>query len=137
MDSDMTTGRTPALGQMITAWRQFGEPPSWNALSHELGGLAESVCLIRLSGGASVIEWAGAQAVLALGTVLAGAPADALTPGRADASREAAKALSAGNPLTVEDTFHAGADERRIARLYLPLSETPPAVACGVVRIDG
>src|ERR1700683_3263300 len=112
MDSDMTTGRTPALGQMITAWRRIGEPPSWNALSHELGGLAESVCLVRLSGDASVIEWAGAQAVLALGTVLAGAPADALTPGRADASREAAQALNAGTPLTGADPFHAGADGR-------------------------
>lgn len=136
MDSDMTTGRTPALGQMITAWRQIGEPPSWSALSGQLGGLVESVCLVRLAGGASVIEWAGAQAVLALGTALAGAPADALTPGRADASREAAQALSGSQPITVEDSFDAGADERRIARLYLPLNETPPAVACGVVRID-
>jgi hypothetical protein len=135
MDSDVTTGRTPALGQMISAWRQFADLPSWSALSGQLGGLTESVCLIRLANDGVVIEHAGVQAVMAYGAPLASAPADALTPGRPDASGEAVEALSGGQPFTVEDTFGEGADERRIARLYLPLNETPPAVACGVVRI--
>jgi hypothetical protein len=121
---------------MISAWRHFADLPSWSALRSQLGGLAESVCLMRLVDDGAVIEQSGAQATLAYGTSLAGAPASVLTPGRTDAAREAAEASRGGQPITVEDTFGAGANERRIARVYLPLSEMPPAVACGIVRID-
>lgn len=137
MDSDTTAGRTPALGQMLDAWGRLAGPRTWTALKHELGGLAESVCLIRCADPeAPVIELAGAQVVLAYGIALAGASVEALTPGRPDAAREAAEALRAVRPFTAEDDVGDGVATRRIARLYLPLEEAPPAVACGAVRID-
>jgi hypothetical protein len=137
MDSDRMAGRTPALGQMLEAWVRLAGPRTWSALKHEIGGLVESACLIRWADpGAPVIDEAGAQAVLAYAAALAGAPVEVLTPGRPDAAREAAAALSAGRPFTAEDDVGDGAATRRIARLYLPLDESPPAVACGVARID-
>ena len=138
MDRDKMIGRTPILGQMLETWRLFASPPTWDALAQTLGGLAESACLIcwAKDANAPVIEQAGAQAVLAYGTMLAGAPADILTAGRADATGEAAQALRTGQPFTVEDTIGEGSATRRIARLYLPLDATAPAVACGIVRID-
>ena len=127
-------GRTALLGQMLEAWRLGGEPPTWAALRASAGGLGESLCLIRWPGGDGdpVIAEAGAQAVLAYGAPLAGQPVQALTPGRADAAGEAEQARAAGEPFTVEDAV----GERRVARLYLPLAEAPPAVACAVTRID-
>lgn len=137
MDQEETTGRTPALAQLLGAWRESGDPPNWASLKVRLGGLSESVCLIRWTEGErAVIEEAGAQAVLAYGKPLAGASVDALTPGRSVAALEATKALESGRPFTVEDVVGAGEQARRIARFYLPLDETPPAIACGVVRID-
>jgi hypothetical protein len=137
MDSDMTRGRTPALGQMLDAWSRVTRPRTWTALKHELGGLAESACLVRWAEPeAPVIEQAGAQAVLAYGTELTGSPIGVLTPGRPGAAEEAAEGLHAGRPFTIEDSLGAGETMRRIARLWLPLSETPPAIACGVFRLD-
>lgn len=138
MDEDRTVGRAPVLGQMLATWRAFDGPPTWAALVRDLGGLGESVCLIRwpVGGGEPLIELAGAQAMLAYGTPLAGAPADILTPDRPDAAREAAVALGDQRPFAVEDDIGDGQAPRRMARLYLPLSESPPAVACGVVRLN-
>lgn len=139
MGETSTNGRTPALGQVRAAWESLTPPRTWTALTAALGGLAESLCLIRWpdGDGSLIIDQAGAQAVLVQGTVLAGASIDALTPGRPNAAREAAQALSGGRAFTVEDEAGAGVSTRRIARLYLPLDEAPPAIACAVVRIDG
>jgi hypothetical protein len=138
MDEDRTEGRTPVLARMLEIWRAFDGPPTWGALIRALGGLGESVCLIRwpVGGGEPRIELVGAQAVLAYGTLLAGRPADVLTPDRPDAAREAALALGDRHPITIEDDVGGGVAARRMARLYLPLDEQPPAVACGVVRLD-
>jgi hypothetical protein len=137
MDEGGTTGRTPLLGQVLAAWGASDGAPTWNALRVRLGGLAESVCLVTWSSsdGDAVIAQAGAQAILALGAPLAGQPVEALTPGRADAANEAARAREASQPFTVEDEVGVGG-KRRIARLYLPLNEHPPTVACAVVRVD-
>lgn len=138
MDEERTLGRTAVLGQMLETWGAFDRPPTWEALTRELGGLGESVCLIRwpFGGGDPLIEQAGALAVLAYGTPLAGQQAVILTSDRPEAAREAATALSDRRPFTVEDDVGDGLAARRVARLYLPLSESPPAVACGVVRLD-
>lgn len=132
MDETQVQGRTPLLGQVLTIWRGCGGSPTWTDLTAALGGLAESLCLVRWRDEfQAVIEVAGAQAVLVYGMPLAGRPANALT-GRRQGEDEACQARDAGGPLTVE----GGVDGRRIARLYLPLLETPPAIACAVVRID-
>lgn len=138
MDEDRTMGRAPVLGRMLEIWRAFDGPPTWAALARDLGGLGEAVCLIRwpVGGGEPLIELAGAQAVLAYGTPLAGEQAAILTPDRPDAAREAAVALGHRRPFTIEDDIGGGLAARRVARLYLPLGESPPAVACGVVRLD-
>ena len=132
-----TTGRTPLLGQMLEAWRVGGERPTWDALRVRVDGLAEALCLIRwpVADGEAAIAEAGAQAILAYGAPLAGRPVQALTPGRADAATEAERARAQGEPFTVEDEL-TGVDGRRVARLYLPLAGTPPAIACAIVRID-
>ncbi|CAN7494020.1 hypothetical protein LJR225_003470 [Phenylobacterium sp. LjRoot225] len=129
-----TTGRTALLGQLLQAWRVGGEPPTWEALRASAGGLGESLCLIRWPGadGDAVIAEAGAQAVLAYGSPLTGEPVQALTSGRRDAVEEASQARALGEPFTAEDAIGG----RRVARLYLPLDEAPPAVACAVIRID-
>lgn len=128
------SGRAPVLGQILSAWESLAAPRTWEALTTVLGGLAQSLCLITWRGadGLPIIEQAGAQAVMAQGTALVGCPADALTPGRGDGAREASQAAQLERPFTVEDAVN----DRRIARLYLPLSGTSPAVACAVVRID-
>ncbi|WP_332767787.1 hypothetical protein [Phenylobacterium sp.] len=129
-----TNGRTPVLGQILSAWESLGAPRTWDALTTVLGGLAESLCLItwRGSEGLPIIEQAGVQAVMVQGTALVGCSADALTPGRGDGAREASRATQLMRPFTVEDAVH----DRRIARLYLPLDGTSPVVACAVIRID-
>lgn len=133
-DEIPTNGRTPVLGQILSAWEELDAPRTWGALTTVLDGLAESLCLITWQGSKSVpiIEQAGAQAVMAQGDRLARYSVDVLTPGRSDGTREAAQAARLGRPLTVEDAVH----DRRIARLYLPLDGTSPVVACAVVRID-
>jgi hypothetical protein len=138
MDDKQMTGRTPALGQIVGIWRGFDALPTWTALAAALGGLGEALCVIRWPIGVDrpVIERAGAQAILAYGTPLTGEPAEALTPGRADAVAEAMQARTTGAPIVVEDDLRHGTGVRRIARLYLPLDETPAAVACAIVRID-
>jgi hypothetical protein len=132
METDRTMGRTPALGQVLDAWRRAGDPPTWDALCVELGPFMEAVCLLRWSDGADdpVIESAGAQAVLACGAALSGRPASTLG---ADAPREAAQARDAERPFTVQETIHDQGGVRRLARLYLPLAG-PSMVACAVVR---
>lgn len=134
MGETSTNGRTPALGQILTTWEALAAPRTWAALTTALGGLAESLCVIRWMerGGAPIIDQAGAQAVLAQGTMLTGLSVDALTPGRNDGTRETSEAARLARPVTVEDTI----GDRRIARLYLPLSETPMGVACAIIRID-
>ncbi len=133
-DETTTNGRTPVLGQIRSAWEELEAPRTWDALTTVLDGLAESLCLITWQGseGVPIIEQAGAQAVMAHGARLAGCSVDALTPGRSDGTRESAQAARLGRPFTAEDAVH----ERRIARLYLPLEGSSPAVACAVIRID-
>lgn len=129
-----TNGRTPVLGQILSGWESLGVPRTWDALTTVLGGSAESLCLITWQGceGLPIIEQAGAQAVIAQGATLAGCLVDALTPGRSEGTREVLQAAQSGRPFTVEDAAHG----RRIARLYLPLEGSSPAVACALIRID-
>lgn len=129
-----TNGRTPVLGQILSAWESLDAPRTWDALTTVLDGLAESLCLItwQASEGPPIIEQAGVQAVMVQGTALVGCSPDALTPGRSDGTREAAQAARLGRPFTVEDAVQ----DSRVARLYLPLDGTSPAVGCAVIRID-
>lgn len=133
-DETPTNGRTPVLGQILCAWESLDAPRTWDALTTVLDGLAESLCLItwQASNGLPIIEQAGVQAVMVQGAALVGCSPDMLTPGRGDGVREASQAARMERPFTVEDAVN----DRRIARLYLPLDEISPAVACAVVRID-
>lgn len=128
------SGRAPVLGQILSAWESLDAPRTWDALTTVLDGLAESLCLItwQASDGLPIIEQAGVQAVMAQGRALVGCSPDALTPGRGDGACEATQAVQLKRPFTVEESVN----DRRIARLYLPLDGTLPAVACAVVRID-
>lgn len=130
-------GRMVLLGQMLEAWRQGDEPPTWETLRASAGGLGEALCLIcwPSGGGDPVIAEAGAQAVLAYGAPLAGQSVEVLTPGRRDAAAEAEQARALGEPFTVEDDLSTGA-VRRVARQYLPLAGYPSVLACTIVRID-
>ena len=135
MDEKLINNRAPVLAQVLAGWRATGAPPTWAGLTAELGGVAESLCLIGWPDGSdrAAVEWAGAQATIVYGAALEGASAAALTPGRSDGVGEARHAQRTGRPFTVEDTL---GDGKRIARLYLPLADTSPAVACAVARLD-
>lgn len=140
MTDDETLGRTAALGQILEVWCGFGTAPSWVALREQLGGLGESLCLIRWTGDADspVIVRAGAQAVLACGRPLQDASINVLSGGLGDAAREAEQARAHQLPFTAEAEaeLDGATPRRRIARLYLPLIDAPSAVACAVIRIS-
>jgi hypothetical protein len=107
-------------------------------LREQLGGLGESVCLIRWIEDADgpVIVRAGAQAVLACGRPLQDASINVLSGDLDDAAREAEQARALKAPFTAEADLEGATPRRRIARLFLPLIDVPSAVACAVIRIS-
>lgn len=136
--------RHPALGVLIALWRDRqsdrGPPPASAMGAGSLAGAADiAVMILAEQGhGGLVISDSGTQVDALYGTALAGSCASRLSPERDDAEREARSAMESGRPLLIEDEL-LGADlRRRIARLYLPLTNddgSPNGVLCGVVPV--
>ncbi|MEH3158372.1 MAG: hypothetical protein PGN08_05185 [Sphingomonas taxi] len=132
--------RHPAFKRLMRLWRdaQVSEapPPSSGLDRSALADLADvTVTLVCDDADVRIAE--SGDAVDALYEVaLGGASAERLTPKRGGAAEEALAASRSGRPLLIEDELPS--PRRRIARLYLPLSNddgSPDGVLCGVVAI--
>lgn len=133
--------RHPVFKRLMALWRsaQDGDaPPLASVLRRtKLADLASMTVTLVHDGVDQVLITESGDAVDALYcTALSGAPAERLTPVRGNAAEEARAATSSGRPLLVEDEL--ATPRRRIARLYLPLSNddgSPDGVLCGVVAV--
>lgn len=137
--------RHPALGVLIALWRarQSDElPPHASAMA--VGSLADArdiavMIVAEPPHGGLVIADSGAEVDALYGARLAGSGASRLSPERDDAEHEARSAIETGRPLLIEDELPGDDRRRRIARLYLPLSNddgSPDGVLCGVVPVS-
>lgn len=137
--------RHPALGALMAIWRERRSdlrPPCASAMA--TSSLAESaaiaVMIVPENGdGALVIRGSGADVDALYGARLTGAGASRLSPERDDAEREARAAIESGRPLLIEDELLGADRRRRIARLYLPLTNedgSPDGVLCGIVPVS-
>lgn len=137
--------RHPALRPLIAIWRERQRderPPCASVMSS--GSLAEvadiAVMIAAERGcGALVIIDSGAAVDALYGAALTGSDAARLSPERDDANREARAAIESGRPLLIEDELRGGDRRRRIARLYLPLTNedgSPDGVLCGIVPVN-
>ena len=133
--------RHPAFKRLIGLWRgaQHDElPPPAGALGREaLGDLASmTVVLAHDDGSDLIIAESGAMVDALYGEALAGRGVASLSAARGDAAEEARSALASGRPLLIEDEMSSAPARRRIARLYLPLSNedgSRDGVLCGIV----
>ena len=133
--------RHPAFKRLIGLWRraQHDElPPPAGALGREaLGDLAGvTVVLAHCEGHELVIAESGEMVDALYGEALTGRGVASLSAARGDAAEEARSALAAGRPLLIEDERAGAPVRRRIARLYLPLSNDDGSrngVLCGIV----
>ena len=133
--------RHPAFKRLIGLWRDAQHcalPPPAGALCREaLGDLASvTVVLAQSEGSDLVIAESGATVDALYGEALAGRGVASLSAARGDAAEEARSALASGRPLLIEDEMFGAPVRRRIARLYLPLSNddgSRDGVLCGIV----
>ena len=133
--------RHPAFKQLMGLWRgaQLGDlPPRATALGREaLGDLARvTVVLTKSEESQLVIVESGAMVDELYGEALAGRDVASLSASRGDAAEEARSAVETGRPLMIEDEIVGAPRRRRIARLYLPLSNddgSRDGVLCGIV----
>ena len=85
-----------------------------------------------------MIAESGAMVDALYGETLAGRGVASLSASRGDAAEEAWSAVETGRPLMIEDEMIGAQRRRRIARLYLPLSNddgSRDGVLCGVVAM--
>lgn len=137
--------RHPRLGRLMQLWRaqQRGEalPPASAVVGPALEDLAPATVLVtRLTNGSDelVIASSGSEVDALYGESLAGAPVRRLGSARGDAADEAMSAIESARPVVIEDELHLDRGRRRVARLYLPLSNddgTPDGVLCGVIAV--
>lgn len=136
--------RHPALRALIALWRDRHSdqrPPRVSAMgTGSLAGSADIAVLIVAvqDSDGLVISNSGGQVDALYGIRLAGSDASRLSPERDDAEREARSAMESGRPLLVEDELRGADRRRRVARLYLPLTNdegSPDGVLCGVVPV--
>ena len=134
--------RHPVLGRLMGMWRarQRGEePPVASALGPaELADLADVTVMLAPAEPEFRIATSGGAVDALYGAALAGATAARLSPARDDAEMEARLATRTGRPLLIEDEVGGPETRRRVARLYLPLSNddgTPDGVLCGIVAV--
>ena len=133
--------RHPAFKRLIGLWRDAQEdelPPRAGALGREaLGDLAGlTVVLAHGEGRDLVIAESGAMVDALYGEPLAGREVGLLSAARGDAGAEAQSAVASGRPVLIEDEMPGAPGRRRIARLYLPLSNddgSRDGVLCGIV----
>jgi len=139
---NLVAARYLGLADLLTLWRSLPREEVARASTLDNVMLRELVVLIGRSGDPSstwIIEASGAAVDALYDAPLAGKPIDRLTPGRADALREAETALETGRPLLLEDMVEVGQRRRRVARLYLPLGGDQDAraqILCGVVPMS-
>lgn len=136
--------RHPALGALMALWRdrrsERGPPLASAMWTGALAGAADIAVMIVVEQehGGLMIRDSGAQVDALYGAALAGSDASRLSPERDDAEREARSAMESGRPLLIEDELRGFDRRRRIARLYLPLTNddgSPDGVLCGVVPV--
>lgn len=136
--------RHPALRALLALWRerQWDErPPHASAMgTGSLAGFGEIAVMIvaEQEHGSLIIRNSGAQVDALYGAALAGSGAARLSPDRDDAEHEARSAIESGRPLLIEDELRGADRRRRIARLYLPLTNddgSPDSVLCGVIPV--
>lgn len=133
--------RHPAFKQLIGLWRSAQRdelPPPAGALGPAtLGDLAHlTVVLAHCEGSDLVIAESGAMVDALYGEALAGRGVASLSAACGDAAEEARSARASGRPLLIEDEMAGAPVRRRIARLYLPLSNddgSRDGVLCGIV----
>lgn len=136
--------RHPMLGALMAMWRERQcdeRPPQASAMGSTSLAAAADIAVMIVAGrehGGLVISDSGARVDALYGAALAGSGASRLSPERDDAELEARSAIESGRPLLIEDELPGGDRPRRIARLYLPLTNddgSPDGVLCGIVPV--
>jgi hypothetical protein len=132
--------RHPAFKRLMRIWREAqvsDAPPPARVLGRSALADLAAVTVTLVCDDSDVRIAESGDAVDALyDSALGGASAERLTPKRGGAADEALAASRSGRPLLIEDELLG--PRRRIARLYLPLSNddgSPDGVLCGIVAI--
>lgn len=132
--------RHPAFKRLMRLWREAqvsdAPPPARDLSRSALADLAASTVMIVYDASDVRIAESGDAVDALYCTELGGSSAERLTPKQGGAADEALAASRSGRPLLIEDELLG--PRRRIARLYLPLSNddgSPDGVLCGIVAL--